>query len=128
MPREDNYTLNPFLERTVAHNQLKVKKIAYMLDYAFERLECKRNKILRYFGEKKSGTCWQCSAKNCQKNSKTDSLVRLEIIKILQKEAHSAYQIGVQLGSSNDSIVIALHEMLEENIIGLNTTNQFYLK
>jgi hypothetical protein len=52
----------------------------------------------------------------------------LEIIKILQKEAHSAYQIEVQLGSSNDSIVIALQEMLEENIIGLNTTNQFYLK
>ena len=128
VPREDNYTLNPFLKRTVAHNQLKVKKIAYMLDYAFERFECKRNKILRYFGEKKSGTCRQCSAKNCQKNSKPDSLVRLEIIKILQKEAHSAYQIGVQLGSSNDSIVIALHEMLEENIIGLNTTNQFYLK
>ena len=58
VPREDNYTLNPFLERTLAHNQLKVKKIAYMLDYAFERFECKRNKILRYFGEKKSGTCW----------------------------------------------------------------------
>ena len=26
VPREDNYTLNPFLKRTEAHNQLKVKK------------------------------------------------------------------------------------------------------
>ena len=126
--REDNYTLNPFLKRTAAHNQLRLKKIAYMFDYAFERFECKRNKILRYFGEKKSDNCRQCSAKSCQKNSKPDSLVRLEITKILQKEAHSAYQIGVQLSSSNDSIIIALQEMLEENIIGLNTTNQFFLK
>ena len=55
VPREDNYTLNPFLKRTEAHNQLKVKKIAYMLDYAFERFECKRNKILRYL-ERKSQT------------------------------------------------------------------------
>jgi superfamily II DNA helicase RecQ len=38
-----------------------------MLDYAFEGSECKRNKILRYFGEKKSDTCQQCSAKSCQK-------------------------------------------------------------
>jgi ATP-dependent DNA helicase RecQ len=67
VPREDNYTLNPFLRRTAAHNQLKVRKIAYMLDYAFEGSECKRNKILRYFGEKKSDTCQQCSAKSCQK-------------------------------------------------------------
>jgi hypothetical protein len=52
----------------------------------------------------------------------------METIKILQKEAQSAHQIGMQLGSSNDSIVIALQEMLEENIIQLNRTNQFCLK
>ena len=69
VPREDNYTLNPFLKRTAAHNQLKVKKISSVLDYAFERSECKRNKILRYFGEKKSGTCQQCSAESCQKKA-----------------------------------------------------------
>lgn len=128
VPREDHYTLNPFLKRTTAHNQLKINKIAFMLDYAFEKSKCKRNKILFYFGEKKSDTCQQCSAKSCQKKSNADTEVRLEIKRILEKEAQSAYQIGLQLGTSNDSIVIALHDMMEENIIGLNEINQFYLK
>jgi hypothetical protein len=66
--------------------------------------------------------------KKLPKKSNADTEVRLEIKRILEKEAQSAYQIGLQLGTSNDSIVIALHDMMEENIIGLNEINQFYLK
>lgn len=128
VPREDHYTLNPFLKRTAAHNKLKANKIAFMLNYAFERFECKRNKILYYFGEKKSDTCQRCSAMSCHKNSKPGTEVKLEIKKILEKEAQSTYQIALKINSSNDSIVIALQDMLEANIIGLNEINQFYLK
>ena len=66
--------------------------------------------------------------KKLPKKSNADTKVRLEIKRILEKEAQSVYQIGLQLGTSNDSIVIALHDMMEENIIGLNEINQFYLK
>ena len=66
--------------------------------------------------------------KKLPKKSNIDTEVRLEIRQILEKEPQSAYQIGLQLGTSNDSIVIALHDMMEENIIGLNEINQFYLK
>lgn len=128
VPREDRYTLNPFLKRIRVHNQLKADKIAYMLDYAFEKAECKRNKILRYFGEKKSDNCNQCSAKSCHKNSEPNTEVETKIKKILEQEAQSAYQIGLKIETSNDSIVIALHDMMEDNIIGLNEINQFYLK
>ena len=67
LPREDDYTLNPLLKRTKAHNKLRANKIKFMLDYAFEEFKCKRNKILLYFGEKKTVTCLQCSAKSCKK-------------------------------------------------------------
>ncbi len=67
LPREDNYTLNPFLIRTEEHNKFKANKIKFMLDYAYEEFKCKRNKILLYFGEKKIVTCLQCSAKSCKK-------------------------------------------------------------
>ena len=67
LPREDDYTLNPLLKRTNAHNKLRVNKIKFMLDYAFDEFKCKRNKILLYFGEKKTVTCLQCSAKSCKK-------------------------------------------------------------
>ena len=67
LPREDDYTLNPLLKRTKAQNKLKAYKIKFMLDYAFEEFKCKRNKILLYFGEKKTNPCLQCSAKSCKK-------------------------------------------------------------
>ena len=67
LPREDDYTLNPLLKRTKAHNKLRANKIKFMLDYAFEEFKCKRNKILFYFGEKKTVNCLQCSAKSCKK-------------------------------------------------------------
>ena len=49
LPREDNYTINPFLKRTKEHNKFKANKIKFMLDYAFDEFKCKRNKILLYF-------------------------------------------------------------------------------
>ena len=66
LPREDDYTLNPLLKISKVHNDSKANKIKFMLDYAFEELKCKRNKILLYFGEKKTVTCLQCSAKSCK--------------------------------------------------------------
>ncbi|MAV80206.1 MAG: recombinase RecQ [Flavobacteriaceae bacterium] len=67
IPRENQYTLNRFLSRIAHQNQLKIDKIAYMIYYTFEKAECKRNKILRYFGEKKTERCLNCSAQGCQK-------------------------------------------------------------
>ena len=128
VPREDQYTLNPFLKRMAAHHQLKANKISFMLDYAFEKMECKRNKILKYFGERKSDNCKQCSAKSCRKEEKLEIDIQSEIKNTLQKGALNAYQIGLKIGISNELIVIALHEMLDKNHIELNESNQFYLK
>mgnify|MGYP002883741903 CR=1 FL=1 len=72
IPREDNYTINPFLKRIASENDLKAKKIAFMIEYAFETSECRRNKILRYFGEEKLENCEQCSAISCQKKINPD--------------------------------------------------------
>ena len=43
-----------------------------MIEYAFETSECRRNKILRYFGEEKLENCEQCSAISCQKKINPD--------------------------------------------------------
>ena len=85
-------------------------------------------KFLKYFGERKSDNCQQCSAKSCRKVEKLEVDIQSEIKNTLQKGALNAYQIGLKIGISNELIVIALHEMLDENHIGLNESNQFYLK
>ena len=128
VPREDQYTLNPFLKRIKAHHQQKADKIGFIIDYAFDNGECKRNKILRYFGEKKSDLCKQCSARSCRKEETVDLDLPSEIKILLQRDPLNAYQICLNIGVSNEFIVIALQEMIEENIIGLNELNQFYLK
>jgi len=128
VPREDQYTLNPFLKRIKAHHRLKADKINTMLDYAFEKTACKRNKILRYFGEKRSAPCDKCSAKSCEKNKRPGQDVEIKIKEVLNKEALSAYEIGMQMETSNEYIVIALHKMMEESVIGLDEKNKFYLK
>ena len=84
--------------------------------------------FLKYFGERKSDNCKQCSAKSCRKEEKLEVDIQSEIKNTLQKGALNAYQIGLKIGISNELIVIALHEMLDENDIGLNESNQFYLK
>ena len=116
------------MKRIKAHHQQKEDKIGFMIDYAFDNSECKRNKILRYFGEKKSDLCKQCSARSCRKEETVDLDLPSEIKILLQRDPLNAYQIGLNIGVSNEFIVIALQEMIEENIIGLNELNQFYLK
>ena len=128
VPREDQYTLNPFLKRMTTHHRFKSDKINFMIDYAFDSSQCKRNQILRYFGEKKRDYCHQCSVDCCKKNRESNSDLCKKILKLLQTEALSPYQIGLNLGTSNEFIVIALHKMLEDSIVGINSSNQFYLK
>jgi len=66
VPREDQYTLNPFLNNIKEYNRIKVQKVQTMIDYASETERCKRNIILDYFGEKKRAKCKQCSSDSCR--------------------------------------------------------------
>jgi ATP-dependent DNA helicase RecQ len=66
VPREDQYTLNPFLNNIAEYNRLKVKKVQTMIHYVSETKKCKRNMILNYFGEEKLTKCKQCSSESCR--------------------------------------------------------------
>ena len=66
VPREDQYTLNPFLNNIAEYNRLKVKKVQTMIRYVSETKKCKRNMILNYFGEEKLTKCKQCSSESCR--------------------------------------------------------------
>jgi ATP-dependent DNA helicase RecQ len=68
VPREDQYTLAPLLQRLTHHNKVKKEKIEAMINYAFNTERCKHYQILSYFGEKYKGKCGNCNALEC--NSK----------------------------------------------------------
>ena len=128
VPREDQFTLNPFLKRVEKHNQLRADKVEKMLDYAFNQIKCKRNIILSYFGEKRANVCGNCSAKCCTTFSVSPKDIEEQILRVLDQSPISARQISEEIEVANEHIVLALQQMLENNIIGLNESNQLYLK
>ena len=62
VPREDQFTLNSLLKRAEKYSRQKKDKVQKMIEYAFDFNECKRNKLLNYFGESKKNVCKNCSA------------------------------------------------------------------
>ena len=68
VPREDQFTLNSLLKRAEEYSRQKKDKVQKMIEYAFDFNECKRNKLLNYFGESKKNVCQNCSAKSCIKS------------------------------------------------------------
>lgn len=128
IPREDQFTLNVFLQRVEDQNQLKQDKIQKMLDYAFDLRQCKRNVILSYFGEHRKKICNNCSAESCQRITKTPKNIDDQIIELLNEAPASARDISEEMEVGNEYIVLALQQMLENKVIGLNESNLFYLK
>ena len=127
VPREDQYTLNPFLNNIKEYNRIKVQKVQTMIDYASETERCKRNMILNYFGEKKRTKCKQCSSNSCRSEEPFPKELFQLIINLLKTGPKSAYKIGVSLPAKNEFIVLALQQLQENNTITQNDANQFYL-
>ena len=127
VPREDQYTLNPFLNNIKEYNRIKVQKVQTMIDFASETERCKRNIILNYFGEKKHTECKQCSSDSCRSEKPDPKELFQLIIKLLKTAPKSAYEIGVSLPAKNEFIVLALQQLQKNKTIGQNEANQFYL-
>lgn len=65
VPREDQYTLAPLLDRLSQYNKVKKEKIEAMISFAYSNDICKQKQILHYFGEQLSKSCLQCSSLEC---------------------------------------------------------------
>ena len=88
VPREDQYTLAPLLQRLVHYNKVKKEKIEAMINYAFDTERCKHNQILNYFGEKNKEKCGSCNAKECDLKKPTKKRqieIKNKIIEELKK-------------------------------------------
>ncbi len=124
--REDEYTINRISKYLAQYNTLKEKRLNAVIDYVTDKSTCLNLKLLAYFGEQKTTRCGICS--NCIKSTHQGEPMALQIQKILSTETLSSKDIALVLQADENLIIEAIHELLNNNTIGINATNCYYLK
>ena len=126
-PREDNYTINRVIKVLENQNQIKTAQYEQMLLFVCDTSQCKSVLLANYFGEenpKNCGICSYCASKN---KSETKSVSK-KIQNLLEKTPLLSNEIENALPFSTEEIIFALQNLLENDIIYLNSDNQYQIK
>ena len=65
-PREDNYSVNPLINRLNKLNSIRRIKLENIIDFVYNDEKCKTKQLLKYFGEDKKYNCMNCSSFCCK--------------------------------------------------------------
>ena len=126
-PREDSYTINRVVKLLENQNQIKIEHYNQMLHFVSDNLSCKSVLISNYFGEENPKNCGICSFCNSQKKSEPKSVLE-QIQNLLYKGVLSSNEIENVLNFSSEEIIFALQNLLENDVIYLNSDNQYQIK
>jgi ATP-dependent DNA helicase RecQ len=126
VPREDDRTINRFSHTITEQNQVKITKVTTMLDYIENCETCRNVQLLHYFGEKLEHACGICDV--CKRNEIgifDISTIRLMIMRFLKVKKATSRDIQVELSVGNELLITALQGLLKENMIKLNSKNEY---
>jgi ATP-dependent DNA helicase RecQ len=126
-PREDSYTINRVVKLLENQNQIKIAQHKQMLHFVTDTTTCKSVLISKYFGEENPKDCGICSYCTSKDKAKPKS-VSESIKNVLEKAPLSSNEIENVLTFSTEEIIFALQNLLENDIIFLNTSNKYQLK
>jgi ATP-dependent DNA helicase RecQ len=127
--REDERTINRVSKYLETQNKQKVAQFESVLHYINEKKICKSKLILDYFGEKVAidcGICSYCISK--KKKSSNSSLVSEKIIGLLQLQELNSREIQKLTKNSEDEVIFALQNLLENNKIAIKPNNKYSLR
>jgi ATP-dependent DNA helicase RecQ len=126
VPREDDSTINMFAKKVDALITQKTKNIDTMLAYLKNDTVCRNQYLLNYFGEKRE-KCGQCDVclKAVPLHVSVIELAKEAILQQLKMSPQSSRKLIIEVLYKEDVIFNALQELLEDEIITLNTTNQY---
>ncbi len=126
VPREDDRTVHIFAKKVEALIEQKTKQIDAMLAYVKNNTKCRSQQLLSYFGEKRD-PCGQCDV--CVSaipiNHMVIELAKEALLKELQKQPQTSRALIKLVLYKEEVILIALQSLLENELITLNTTNQY---
>jgi ATP-dependent DNA helicase RecQ len=128
VPREDDQTINVFAKKVKAQQQVKIDNIESMLGYIKNNTLCRSQQILAYFGEQKK-ECGKCDV--CLGQPKVDKavlgLIAQDILKLLQQKPQTSGEIIQHLPYKENAILTVIQHLLEDEIIEINSRNQYTL-
>jgi ATP-dependent DNA helicase RecQ len=127
--REDERTINRISKYLETQNKQKVTQFESVLHYINEKKVCKSKLILDYFGEKSETDCGICSYCISKKKKPTDSSLHSEkILALLHIQELNSREIQKLTKISEDDIIFALQNLLENNAISIQKNNKYKLK
>ena len=135
LPREDQYTLNPFQKHIQDYQTNKLEKAKTVLNYVNQKTHCLQDFILNYFGENQTHPCDQCS--NCTKNKTNSSEepyssyhknIEQSIIQNLNHSELNSKDLIKKSDYPKTEVLQTLQNLLETNKIQLKPNNTYSLK
>jgi len=127
--REDERTINRVSKYLENQNKQKVAQFESVLHYINEKNVCKSKLILDYFGEKAAADCGICSYCISKETKSIDSsLISEKIIGLLKIQDMSSREIQKLTKNTEDAIIFALQNLLENNKIAVKPNNKYTLK
>lgn len=127
--REDRHTINRIAHYLKAQNQLKAQKLQAVIRYATDAKTCKSMFLLGYFGEqnpKPCGICSVCVAK--EPLAYTPSQIAQKVVALLAQEPYSSRELQQRLDLPVADLLKSIEILLEQESIGINYRNQYFLK
>lgn len=126
MPREDRYIIASFSKALEVQLQTKKDKLEAIIHYATNNNTCRNKLLLNYFGESFSecGLCDNCLSKTSLGNHDE---IKNEIESLLKEKKCSSKTLVKALSYKESSILAALKELLESNLIHINPNNEYQL-
>jgi ATP-dependent DNA helicase RecQ len=127
--REDERTINKVSKYLENQNKQKIAQFESVLQYINEKNICKSKLILHYFGEKAEKDCGICSYCISKKTKVGDtSLILEKIIGLLEIQDLNSREIQKLTKKSEDTIIFALQDLLENGKIVVKPNNKYTLK
>ncbi len=127
--REDEKTINRVEKYLRIQNSQKVNQFESVLNYINEKKACKSNLILNYFGEETTTDCGICSYCISKKEKiSRPTLISEKIIAFLKIQELNSREIQKLTKNSEDEVIFALQNLLENNKIAIKSNNKYSLK
>ena len=127
--REDERTINRIAKYLEKQNKQKLNQFESVLYYINEKKVCKSKLILDYFGEKVATDCGICSYCVGKKVKPKDTvLISEKIVELLKIQELNSREIQKRSKFSEDDVIFALQNLLENNKIAIQPNNKYNLK
>lgn len=127
--REDDRTINRISKHLEKQNLVKKKQLQSVVNYVSNQGTCKSKLLLHYFGEEIKDNCGVCSfCTNKNKSIPNKSDIRNKILKLLSEKPLNSRILIENLNIEETEILNTLQQLIEHNIIHINTKNQYIIK